>query len=273
MNLNFSVLLSVYKKENPFFLEQALQSISEKQSVKPNEIIIIRDGLLTDSLDIILNNFLIKYPNIIKIFGYEKNKGLGYALNYGLNKCSNEIVFRMDTDDICVSDRFEKQLRIFNDHPDLVLVGGLIEEFNSKPHDLNRFRHVPSSSQEINNKKFYRNPFNHMTIAFLKSSILKCGGYKPMAGYEDYYLWMRVLKEFNGFNLPDTLVHARVGNGMITRRQGFVFFANEFKFQRTLLAENLITNSAFIKNIFFRLFPRLLPKKILELIYTKILRN
>ena len=112
-----------------------------------------------------------------------------------------------------------------------------------------------------------------MTVAFLKSSILKCGGYKPMAGYEDYYLWMRVLKEFNGFNLSDNLVYARVGNGMIARRQGFVFFVNEFKFQRALLAENLITNSAFIKNIFFRLFPRLLPKKILELIYTEILRN
>ena len=112
-----------------------------------------------------------------------------------------------------------------------------------------------------------------MTVAFLKSPILKCGGYKPMPGYEDYYLWMRVLKEFNGFNLSENLVNARVGNGMIARRQGFVFFTNELKFQRTLLADGLITNSVFLKNIFVRLFPRLLPKKVLELIYTKILRN
>lgn len=94
-----------------------------------------------------------------------------------------------------------------------------------------------------------------------------------MPGYEDYYLWMRVLKEFNGFNLSENLVYARVGNGMIARRQGFVFFANELKFQRTLLTEDLITHLDFIKNIFLRLLPRLLPKKILELIYTKILRN
>ena len=94
-----------------------------------------------------------------------------------------------------------------------------------------------------------------------------------MPGYEDYYLWIRVLKEFNGFNLSENLVYARVGNGMIARRQGFIFFVNEFKFQRTLLSENLITNSAFTRNIFFRAFPRLFPKKLLELIYIKILRN
>lgn len=272
--MKFSVLISVYKKENPLFLNNSLSSILEQQTIIPDEIIIIKDGTLTKSLDLVLNRYNVKYPRIFKVYGYSENKGLGYALNYGLNKSSNEIIFRMDSDDIAKSSRFEKQLEVFKENKNnLAIVGSSIEEFNCTPHDLNRFRNVPCSSLEIHNKKFYRNPFNHMTVAFLKSSILKCGGYKPMPGYEDYYLWMRVLKEFNGFNLSENLVHARVGNGMIARRQGFIFFVNEFKFQRTLLAENLITHSAFIKNIFFRLFPRLLSKKILELIYTKILRN
>lgn len=272
--MKFSVLISVYKKENPLFLDNSLSSILEHQTIIPNEIIIIKDGTLTKSLDHVLNRYIVEYPSILKVYGYSENKGLGYALNYGLKKSSNEIIFRMDSDDIANSSRFEKQLEVFKGNKNnLAIIGSNIEEFNSTPHDLNRFRNVPCSSLEINNKKFYRNPFNHMTVAFLKSSILKCGGYKPMPGYEDYYLWMRVLKEFNGFNLSENLVNARVGNGMIARRQGFIFFVNEFKFQRTLLAENLITHSAFIKNIFFRLFPRLLPKKILELIYTKILRN
>lgn len=270
----FSVLMSVYKNENSIFLEQALLSILEHQTIIPNEIIIIKDGTLTKSLDLVLNRYIIEYPSILKVYGYSENKGLGYALNYGLNKSSNEIIFRMDSDDIAKSSRFEKQLEVFQENKNnLAIIGSNIEEFNNTPHDLKRFRNVPSSSLEINNKKFYRNPFNHMTVAFLKSSILKSGGYKPMAGYEDYYLWMRVLKDFNGFNLSDNLVYARVGNGMIARRQGFAFFANEFKFQRTLLAENLITYSDFIKNIFFRLFPRLLPKKILELIYNQFLRK
>jgi glycosyltransferase involved in cell wall biosynthesis len=273
MNLNFSVLLSVYKKENPFFLEQALQSISDKQSVKPNEIIIIRDGLLTDSLDIILDNFLTKYPNIIKIFGYEKNKGLGYALNYGLNKCSNEIVFRMDTDDICVSDRFEKQLRIFNDHPDLVLVGGLIEEFNNTPGDLKQIRNVPISSSQIETNKFTRSPFSHMTIAFKKSIILESEGYKDMPGYEDHYLWLRVLKKYKGYNIPEILVHARVGNDFIGRRQGITFFKNELFFQNTLLKENLQTSPYYFKHLLVRVLPKLFPKFFLKLIYKFVLRK
>ena len=217
--------MSVYKKENPFFLEQALESITDKQSVKPNEIIIVKDGNLTEPLDNVLNKYFMKYPSILKVHGYLDNKGLGYALNYGLKKSSNEIIFRMDSDDIANPLRFEKQLEVFNQNKNnLAIVGSNIEEFNSIPHDLNNLRNVPSSSSEINHKKFYRNPFNHMTVAFLKSAILKSGGYKPMPGYEDYYLWMRVLKEFKGINLSENLVYARVGNGMLGRRQGFRFY-------------------------------------------------
>ena len=271
--MKFSVLMSVYNNESAAFLEQAVSSILINQTILPNQVVIVKDGVINNKLDAVLTKYQNRFKNIIDIVGYKNNLGLGKALNYGLDFCKNEIVFRMDTDDICVPNRFEIQLSTFKNNPKVAIVGSNIEEFNILPGDLNRFRNVPSSSLEINDKKFYRNPFNHMTVAFLKSSILKCGGYKPMPGYEDYYLWMRVLKEFNGFNLSDNLVHARVGNGMIARRQGFVFFINEFKFQRTLLVEDLITYSDFIKNIFFRLFPRLLPKKILELIYTKILRN
>lgn len=273
MNLNFSVLISVYNKENPLFLEKSLLSILEKQTLIPNEIVVVKDGDLTKPLNVVLNKYLSKYPNILKIYGYSKNKGLGYALNFGLDKSSNEIIFRMDSDDIAHPSRFEKQLKAFNNKDNVVIIGSNIEEFNIEPYDLNRIRVVPYSSLAINKMKRYRNPFNHMTVAFKKSSILECGGYKPMPGYEDYYLWMRVLKKYNGFNLSDNLVYARVGNGMIARRRGFDFFLNEFKFQKTLLSENLITYLDFIKNIFLRLFPRLLPKKILELIYTRILRN
>lgn len=272
--IDFTVLISVYDKENSGFLDKSLFSILDKQTITPNEIIIVKDGDLNQSLVIILNKYIKEYPEIVKVYGYSENKGLGYALNYGLNKSSNELIFRMDSDDIAHPLRFEKQLEAFQKNKNnIAIIGSNIEEFNSTPHDLNRFRIVPSSSEEINNKKFYRNPFNHMTVAFVKSAILECGGYRPMHGYEDWYLWMRVLKKYNGFNLSATLVNARIGNGMITRRQGLVFFVNELKFQRTLLNDNLITFSDFIKNIFFRALPRLLPKKILNLIYIIFLRK
>lgn len=273
--LNFSVLISVYDKENPDFLDKSLFSIIENQTIKPDEIIIIKDGYLNPSLIRILNKYSKRHSRLIKVYGYNKNKGLGYALNYGLNKASNELIFRMDSDDIANPLRFEKQIEAFskNSNKNLAIIGSNIEEFNIKPHDLNRFRTVPFSSAEINKKKFYRNPFNHMTVAFLKSAVLECGGYRTMDGYEDWYLWMRVLRKYNGYNLSEALVNARIGNGMINRRQGFIFFKNELKFQKTLLSDKLITYSDFLINIFFRAIPRLLPKKILNLVYVKILRK
>jgi glycosyltransferase involved in cell wall biosynthesis len=271
--IKFSVLLSVYINEKPSFLIEALNSILKTQSILPNQVVIVKDGQLNIELDKVLISFYDLYPEIFVIVGYSKNQGLGYALNYGLKYCKNEIVFRMDTDDICVSDRFEKQLQIFNDYPDLVLVGGLIEEFYTTPGDLKQIRSVPISSSQIEANKFTRSPFSHMTVAFKKSIILELGGYKDMPGYEDHYLWLRVLKNYKGYNIPEILVHARVGNDFIGRRQGLKFFQKEFFFQRTLLNEGLQTLFYFNKHLIVRVLPKLFPKFFLKLIYKFILRK
>lgn len=268
----FSVLLSVYKLENPMFLKTSLESIWNNQSLKPTEIIIVKDGPLTIDLDAVITNFNKIAP--LKIVSLSQNKGLGNALNIGLKNCSNEIVFRMDSDDIAKPSRFEEQVKIFNKKTNkAVIIGSNIREFNIKPYDLSRIRSVPSSYNLINNFKFHRNPFNHMTVGFLKSVILAKGGYKEMPGYEDYYLWMRVLKDYKGINLTSSLVHARVGNNMIGRRQGYKFFKNELRFQKQLFYEGLTSLPIFIKNIFLRAMPRLLPQLMLELIYKKFLRK
>ena len=269
----FSVLLSVYVNEKPSFLIEALNSILKTQSIIPNQVVIVKDGELNKDLDQVLMSFYDLFPTIFEIVGYSKNQGLGYALNYGLKYCKNEIVFRMDTDDVCVSDRFEKQLEIFNDHSDLVLVGGLIEEFNNTPGDLKQIRSVPISSNQIEANKFTRSPFSHMTVAFKKSIILELGGYKDMPGYEDHYLWLRVLKNHKGYNIPEILVHARVGNNFIGRRQGLKFFQKEIYFQRTLLNEGLQTLFYFNKHLIMRALPKLFPKFFLKLIYKFILRK
>jgi len=247
--------------------------VAKMQTIKPSEIVLVEDGVLTSDLYSIINKWKSVIKEKLKIVKIPSNLGLGKALNFGLEKCTFEIIARMDSDDIADSKRFEKQLNLINKNKDISILGSNIQEFNTIPGDLNQIRKVPSNIIDINSIKKLRNPFNHVTVCFKKFAVEDVGGYKDMPGYEDYYLWMRVLKEFNGFNLSENLVNARVGNGMIARRQGFVFFTNELKFQRTLLADGLITNSVFLKNIFVRLFPRLLPKKVLELIYTKILRN
>lgn len=270
--VKFSVLLSIYSKENAFFLEACLKSIFDEQTVKPNEIILIKDGSLTPELEMMILDLQKKNP-FLKVYGYRKNKGLGYALNYGIRKCSNELVFRMDTDDISVPGRFEKQLKYLENNPEVTIVGSTINEFLHTPNDISQTRQVPLNPSDIESKKDKRNPFNHMTVLFKKSIIIKVGGYIDMPGYEDYYLWMRLLQKHKGANIDEPLVHARIGNNMIERRQGISFLKKEIKFQRRLLKDSLIDYSKFIRNILVRGFPRILPVFLLKFLYAKLLRK
>ncbi|NVK72537.1 MAG: glycosyltransferase [Oceanospirillaceae bacterium] len=268
----FSVLLSVYKNEKSENLKDALESISIKQSIQPNEIILVKDGSLTPELEDMLSR-LNKRINYLKVFGYEENQGLGFALNFGLKRCTNELVFRMDTDDIACPNRFETQLKCFAKNAEISFLGTKIEEFNKTPGDLKKFRNVPLTFEEIQKNKFKRNPFNHMTVLFKKSIIEEVGGYKEMSGYEDYYLWIRLLKQFKGMNIDEPLVFARIGNDMIKRRHGLEFLKKEFQFQYRLLFENHISLVNFCKNLIIRCLPRILPIYILKIIYLKVLRK
>ncbi len=271
MDLKFSVLISVYYKENPFFLSQAIKSIWNEQTIKPTQIILICDGFLGEALDNQIE-LLKEKISVLEVYGYNDNKGLGYALNFGLEKCSNELVFRMDADDICVSNRFELQLNYLK-LENIVIVGSDIKEFDQKPGDLSQFRVVPKTNKEIALQKNKKNPFNHMTVGFKKSLIQSVGGYKDMPGYEDYYLWLRVLKYYKGMNIDEYLVHARVGNNMIERRVGWEFFNKEIRFQRALRKARLINNLEFARNFILRCLPRCLPPFLLKTIYKFYLRK
>lgn len=129
--MKFSVLMSIYEKEKPQYFVEALESVLN-QTVIPNEIVIIEDGKLTKDLQDIIFMYKEKYPNIIKNYPLKENKGLGLALNYGVTKCQYNLIARMDTDDISVPDRFEKQLQIFKNKPNCDIVGGNILEFDEK---------------------------------------------------------------------------------------------------------------------------------------------
>ena len=226
--MKFTVLLSVYKSESADFLKQAIYSIYKNQSLKPNEIILVKDGILNEDLEISISELQTQI-SVLKVFGYKTNKGLGYALNFGLEKSSNEIVFRMDTDDISDPKRFEKQIPFLLNY-DNAIVGSMIEEFNDEIGDLKQYRELPIDNHSINLFKKMRNPFNHMTVGFKKSVVESVGGYIHMPGYEDYYLWLRLLAKFKGYNINENLVYARVGNNMIARRQGFIFLKMNYFF-------------------------------------------
>ena len=239
----FSVLMSVYVKEKPEFFDLALESITSKQTIMPDEIVIVKDGPLTKELDLIIKKYMDKYKNLFHIIPLEKNMGLGYALNIGLEQCKNEIVMRMDTDDISLSDRFEIQLKFMNEHKDVIAVGGSIAEFKEDYINENkRIKEMPLTSNDIIKYSKFRCPINHMTVCFRKSEILKVGGYKPLLYVEDYYLWARLLVNNKKLaNIPEILVNVRIGNGF-NKRRGQKKIISSWKILQKYMYENKFIN-------------------------------
>ena len=159
----YSVLLSVYCKEKPNFLAQSLDSMFN-QSVAPEEVVIVEDGPLTEGLYSVLNKYSEMYPDSFKRAVNQTNMGLGKALNRGLAVCKNELIARMDTDDISKPERCEKQLQMFLENPDLDVVGTNIAEFIDNSKVVCSVREVPSVHEEICEFLKKRCPFNHMTV-------------------------------------------------------------------------------------------------------------
>ncbi len=265
--MRFSVLISVYFKENPSFLSQALSSI-ENQTLKANEIVLVKDGPLTDELDEVISSHADASFTPYIIIKLEENVGLGKALNAGLEHCSYEWVARMDSDDIALPDRFEKQFSTLAENPDIDILGSWICEFDDEPALCRKERRVPETHESIVKFAKYRNPLNHMTVVFRKSAVGEVGGYQRMNGFEDYYLWMRMLLHGKRFaNIPQVLVKARTGAGMIGRRQGWKYAKDELALEKAAYQIGFWTRLDLVQNFFTRFLPRLLPVFIVEKLY------
>lgn len=266
----YSVLMSLYWKEKPEYLVTAIDSMLN-QTVKSDEIVIVEDGPLTEEL----YNVLDGYGERIKRIKNEKNLGLGLALNIGLKHCRNELVARMDTDDISKVDRCEKQLLYMEMHKDVAIVGGQIQEFVGKVGNIRGKRVVPCDDIEI--KKFMKKrcPFNHMTVFFRKSEIIDVGSYQDWFYNEDYYLWIRLaLKNTKFANLSDVLVDVRTSEDMYQRRGGKLYFESEKKIQLYLKKNKIISWSRYIINISERFFLQVLfPNKMRKMIFEVFARK
>lgn len=266
--------MSIYHKELPQYFEACMRSIWYEQSLKPDEIVLVKDGSLTTDLESVIEKWQSELGKVLVVVSLEKNVGLGKALNIGLSNCSNEWVFRMDTDDICIRDRFKKQINFIKAHPDISLLSGQIEEFNGSVENVTGIKSVPQTHNEILKFSKTRNPFNHMAMAYKKSSIESVGGYQHHLYMEDYNLWLRLLSAgFKAANLKDTLVIVRAGQDMIKRRKGKVYVNSEwqlFKLKRSLRYQPttiaLLTFTA-------RSIPRLLPTSILSKVYLSLRAN
>lgn len=270
--MKFSVLMSIYFKEKPEYFDRCMKSIWDEQSIKPDEIVLVEDGKLTDELYEVINKWQKKLEDVLKIVSLEKNVGLGDALNIGLQHCSNELVARMDTDDIAVPNRFEKQLKILKNN-NIDICGSWVAEFEKDENEIISFRKVPEMHNEIIKFAKQRNPMNHPSVMYKKKSVLKAGGYKKMLWFEDYYLWVRmILSDSIFYNIQEPLVKMRVDN-QLERRKGFKYLINEIELQKKFLDLGFINEKEFIQNILIRNLPRILPSFLLKKVYDKVLRK
>ena len=272
--MKFSILISLYFKENRSFLNECFKSIWINQTVKPDEIVLVLDGPIGAELQECINSWKGQIGDHLNIIALPNNIGLGMALNEGLKHCSNDWVFRMDTDDICVEKRFEYQLQFIKDNPNVVLFGGQILEFDQNVDHADKLKSAPEKYTDILSFSKKRNPFNHMTVAYKKSIILSLHGYQHHLFMEDYNLWLRVIsKGYKVANLSQVLVYARVGNGMHTRRRGSEYIKSEkqlLDLKVDLKVQSII--SAYTVFILRSCF-RFLPSNFLGFVYNKLLRK
>lgn len=263
--------MSLYSKERPDYLRQSFDSIFN-QTLKPSEVILVEDGPLTEELYSVLDKYQEKYPELKRI-PLLHNEGLGKALNEGLKHCSNELVARMDTDDICFPDRFEKQVSFMEQNPNIDISGGWIEEFEDTVDNIKSIRKVPSTHEEISIFIKSRNPLNHPSVMFRKSSVEKVGGYQHFPLFEDWYLWVRMFKDGAKFyNLQERLLHFRTSPDMFKRRSGVKYATDSAKFQWTLHKLGLISSLSAIKSSLLRGIVYLLPNNLRKVVYSKLLR-
>ena len=271
--MKFTVLMSVYYKEKPEYLQLALESIIN-QTVKPSEIVLVQDGKLTEELQAVITEYLQNYPTIFKTYALKQNQGLGKALNFGMQKCSNELIARMDTDDIAEPNRFELQIKEFEQDKELMLCGGQIAEFADNPAEITSYRNVPLKHNEILNFAKKRNPFNHMTVMFKKQAVQSVGGYMDMPYFEDYWLWARMLKTgYKVKNINQVLVKVRAGQDMIARRGGNSYIKEIIKFERSICNLGLIDTSTFTKMTIIRILISIIPLGMRTIFYNKFLRK
>ncbi len=255
----FSVVTSVYRNDKPEFVRVALDSMLVEQTLKPSEIVLVRDGSVPVDLERLLFEYEAKYSDVMHIIRLDKNGGLGNALKLGVENATYSLVARMDSDDICLPKRFEKQVAYMAEHQECDIVGGQMTEFIGEPTNVVGKRVVPESNEAIYEYMKSRCALNHVTVMFRKDTILKVGNYQDWFWNEDYYLWVRMMMNKCVFaNLSDVLVNVRSGEDQYARRGGMKYFKSEEGIQRLMLDNKLINRYEYSVNVAKRLIVQLL---------------
>ena len=269
--MEFSVLITVYEKEKPYNLRKSLLS-SYRQTIKPTEIVLVCDGILTQDLYNEIEDIKNLIP-ILKVYQLSTNVGSGPASCFGVEKCNTDIIARMDSDDYSEKTRFEKQIKAFKENPNLIMVGTNILEKNT---EFTALKTVPEKTEEIREYSKFRNPFNNPSSMMKKEYILKVGNYRKFRYLEDYDLTMRLIhdnptKDF--LNIQEPLVIMQTNNSSYLRRGGLLYVKTEFFLQVDFYRRGYISKVELCRNIFIRNIVRVMPNSVRKLIYKKKMRE
>lgn len=268
-----SVLMSIYVKERPEYVEECFQSLL-RQTVQADEWVVVEDGPLTEEMYNLLDRYQKAYPGLIKRIPLKENQGLGLALRAGVPECKNELIARMDTDDICREDRFEKQLKLFSDNTNLDICGSNIDEFENTPDNIVAKRTVPTTHDEIVKYQKRRDAFNHMTVMYKKTAVLSAGNYQDCPLMEDSYLWARMI--LNGSfcaNIDEALVNVRIGHDMFERRGGWSYFRKYKAGRKKVKETGFISSKDYYSTVAVQFVIAILPNKVRGWIYKRMLHK
>jgi len=269
MPQDFSVVMSVYHADHPVHFAQAIESVIN-QSLQPIELILVVDGPINGKL----KDVVYKYEGnpLVKLMQLPDNVGLGSARHQAILSAVTPVVAVMDSDDICLPNRFELQIEALNTKK-IDVVGAYIAEFSEFPEALERVRKVPLIHDQIVKRGRLLSPINHVTIMFRKESYLRVGGYHAFRKVEDYDLFYRMVVAGLKFaNLPEILVLVRATDAQYTRRHGLEYLREEIKLCRGMFKSGYIGYIDLLRNLAIRIVVRLMPVSILEILSKRFLR-
>ena len=271
--MNYSVLMSVYHKEKPEFLKQSMESIFN-QTVPTNDFVLVCDGPLNDELDAVISDMQHMFSERLNVVRLAENGGLGKALNEGIKHCKNELVARMDSDDIAYPNRCEKQLRVFAERKEISICSGIVEEFTENPSIVDARRVPPETNIEIIKFAKMRNPFNHPCIMYKKSAVAAVCSYQDFYLLEDYYLWLRMLMAgYQGYNLQEPLLHMRAGADMYKRRGGWKYVKTQMKLFEFMKENGFISELQYWKSCLLRSASSVAPNWVRKFVFERVLRK
>lgn len=277
--MDYSVLMSVYKSEKAEHLRLAMNSMWN-QTVPTDDFVLMCDGPLTEELDAVIEEMKTAHPNALHIVRFEKNGGLGHALQVGVTECKNEIIARMDSDDISKPERCEKELEVLKQNSEISIVGSVIEEFSEiepgafAPTIIDAKRVVPEKNDDIVAFAKQRNPFNHPSVMYRKGDVLAAGNYQDVRYMQDYYLWTHMLiAGFKGYNIQESLVYMRADSNLFKRRSGKLYRGIQLNLFKYMKNQGFISSSQYIKSCILRTGSSMAPNWLRKFMFKKVLRK